>query len=79
MSALKNKDLTAGYATHPGEMLLDELGARNISQADFAKQIGYQKSQLNEIINGKRGINADLALLLEGALKIDANRGSENS
>jgi HTH-type transcriptional regulator/antitoxin HigA len=73
MSAVKNKELTPGFATHPGEILLDELEARNISQADFAKQIGYQKSQLNEIINGKRGINADLALLLEGALKIDAD------
>lgn len=74
MSTLKNnKDLIPSFATHPGEILMDELEARNISQSDFAKQIGYQKSQLNEIINGKRGINADLALLLAEALKIDAD------
>lgn len=73
MSNLKNQDLIPGYATHPGEILNDELEARKISQIDFAKQIGLQKSQLNEIINGKRGINADLALLLEKALKIDAD------
>lgn len=73
MNKYKNSDdLIPGFATHPGEILKDELDARNISQADFAKQIGYQKSQLNEIINGKRGINADIALLLAEALKIDA-------
>jgi HTH-type transcriptional regulator/antitoxin HigA len=61
-----------GYATHPGEILKDELDSRNISQSDFAKQIGLQKSQLNEIINGKRGLNADLALLIAESLKIEA-------
>jgi HTH-type transcriptional regulator/antitoxin HigA len=60
------------YATHPGEILKDELDTRNISQTEFAKTIGVQKSQLNEIINGKRGLNADLALLLEESLKIEA-------
>jgi HTH-type transcriptional regulator/antitoxin HigA len=59
-------------ATHPGEMLLDELEAMEISQIDFAKQIGYQRSQLNEIIKGKRNVNADLALLLQECLGIDA-------
>lgn len=74
MDSLINKtDLVPGLATHPGEILLDELEAREISQTDFAKQIGYQKSQLNEIIKGKRNINAELALLFESALKIDAD------
>lgn len=59
-------------ATHPGEILLDELEAMELSQIDFAKQIGYNRSQLNEIIKGKRNINADLALLLQGCLGIDA-------
>lgn len=68
----KINDLVPGEATHPGEILKEELEALNLSQADFAKQIGYQKSQLNEIISGKRGINADLALLLQEALNIDA-------
>jgi HTH-type transcriptional regulator/antitoxin HigA len=65
--------ITPLYATHPGEILLDELNAINISQIDFAKQIGLKRSQLNEIIKGKRNINADLALLLEKALGIDAD------
>ena len=59
-------------ATHPGEILLDELNAASISQVDFAGKIGYNRSQLNEIIKGKRAINAELAVLLEETLDIDA-------
>ena len=70
MNTIKNT--VPFVATHPGEILLDELKANNFSQSDFAKQIGYNKSQLNEIIKGKRNINADLALLLEKTLGIDA-------
>src|SRR5690606_25316712 len=68
-----SKTLTPALAIHPGEHLQDELEARGISQQEFAKQIGYQKTQLNEIIKGKRGINADLALILEAALGIGAD------
>ncbi len=60
------------FATHPGEILLDEIEANDFSQIDFAKMIGYSRSQLNEIIKGKRNINADLALLLEKTLGVDA-------
>jgi len=59
-------------ATHPGEVLLDEIKANVFSQSDFAKKIGLKKSQLNEIIRGKRNINAELAILFEKALAIDA-------
>lgn len=67
----KNTNIPA-FATHPGEILLDEIVANDFSQIDFAKMIGYNRSQLNEIIKGKRNINADLALLLEKTLGIDA-------
>ena len=58
--------------THPGELLLEELECRNISQAKFAKKIGVKPSLLNEIIKGKRGINTEMALLLEASLGISA-------
>ena len=72
---MKTTDNTIpSFATHPGEILIDELNAAEISQVNFAKQIGFKnKSQLNEIIKGKRAINAELAILLEGILGIDAN------
>ncbi|MDT0646976.1 HigA family addiction module antitoxin [Zunongwangia sp. F260] len=69
---MKVTDLTPIIATHPGEILKDELDASDISQSDFAKTIGFNRSQLNEFIKGKRNLNADLAILLEKTLGIDA-------
>lgn len=71
MTTIKN--LVPAYATHPGLMLADEIEANGYNQIDFAKLIDLKRSQLNEIIKGKRNINADLALLLEKALGIDAD------
>jgi HTH-type transcriptional regulator/antitoxin HigA len=67
------KKLIPAIAIHPGEMLKDELDAINLSQKEFATLIGLPATQLNEIIKGKRGIYADLALLIEKVLKIDAS------
>ncbi|PNW27221.1 HigA family addiction module antitoxin [Formosa algae] len=65
--------LTPFIATHPGEVLWDEMQANDFTQIEFAKLIDVKRSQLNEIIKGKRNINADLALLFEKGLGIDAN------
>ncbi|CAM4085036.1 HigA family addiction module antitoxin [Gillisia hiemivivida] len=70
---MKATDLTPFIATHPGEILKDELDASDISQSEFAKIIGFKRSQLNEFIKSKRNLNADLAILLEKALGIDAD------
>ena len=54
---------------HPGEILLEEfLEPMKLTQAAFAKQIGWTKTRLNELIKGKRGITADSALDLAEAL-----------
>lgn len=66
-------NLTPFEPTHPGELIKDELNARNISQARLADQIGVKPSLINEIIKGKRGVNTEFALLLEAALGIPAN------
>jgi HTH-type transcriptional regulator/antitoxin HigA len=52
MTTIKNT--IPAIATHPGTILKDEIEANNFSQIDFAKMIGYSRSQLNEIIKGKR-------------------------
>jgi len=49
------------------------MQANGYSQIDLAKLINIKLSQLNEIIKGKRNINANLALLQEKALGIDAD------
>lgn len=66
------KQLTPAMAIHPGEVLKDELHARNIAQKEFALLTGIQQTQLNEIVKGKRGINADIALLIGKAMEMDA-------
>lgn len=65
--------LTPALAIHPGEIILDEINANGFTQVDFAKMIGMEKSQLNEIIKGKRDVNAEVATLLGAALGIEAN------
>ena len=61
------------FPTHPGEIIKDELIARNLSQREFAKILGISYSVLNEILNGHRTITAKTALLFEASLGIPAD------
>ena len=58
--------------THPGEVLKDELEFRGISQRGLSKELGVSYSALNEVLNGKRALNTELAMMLEAALGVDA-------
>ena len=58
--------------THPGEVVKDEIEFRGISQRALAMQIGVSYTQLNEVLNGKRPLNTEMALLIGAALGIDA-------
>ena len=66
-------NLTPFEPTHPGELIKDELEANSITQAKLAESIGVKPSLLNEIIKGKRGVNTEMALLIEAALNIPAD------
>ena len=50
----------------------DELDTRGVKQKDFAATIGMPASVLNDIVNGKRSVTPDIAILLEAALGKDA-------
>ena len=53
--------------THPGEMLLEEfLTPMGMSQVTLAKKMGVPVQRINTLINGKRGMTADTAILLSG-------------
>lgn len=55
--------------TLPGEMLLEEyLRPRGITQVELAASMGVPIQRVNTIINGKRGITAETAILLSEAL-----------
>ena len=58
---------------HPGEILREEfLEPMGISQAEFARRIGWTKPRLNELIRGKRGVTAEAALDLADTLGTSA-------
>lgn len=63
----------SAFPTHPGEIIKDELIARNLSQREFAKALNISYSVLNEILNGHRPITAKTALLFEASLGISAD------
>ena len=58
---------------HPGELIKEELECRNIKQKDFAKKFELSYTALNEILNAKRPVTTEFALLLEAALGINAD------
>lgn len=57
--------------THPGDVLKEELEARGISQKKFSEVLDVPYTQLNEILNGKRPVTTDFALMVEAALGIN--------
>ena len=57
--------------TPPGDVLKEELAARGISQKKFSEVLNVPYTQLNEILNGKRPVTTDFALMVEAALGIN--------
>lgn len=56
--------------THPGEMLLEEfLRPMNMTQVELASKMGVPVQRINTLINGKRDMTAETAILLSRALK----------
>jgi addiction module HigA family antidote len=49
---------------HPGEFLADELSALGLSARRFAKHIGVPANAITGILNGERGVSAQMALRL---------------
>ena len=58
--------------THPGDVLKEELESRGLKQKKFAALIGVHYTMFNEILNAKRPMTSDIALLVEAALGISA-------
>ncbi|MDY5766953.1 MAG: HigA family addiction module antitoxin [Alloprevotella sp.] len=59
--------------THPGELLKEEIECRGISQKELSRQTGIPYTALNEVLNGKRAITTEYALLIEAALGIESS------
>ena len=60
--------MTQRIPTHPGDVVKEEIESRGISQKKFAELLSVPYTQLNEILNGKRPVSSDFALMVEAAL-----------
>ena len=51
-------------AVHPGDILQEMLDERSISQLRLARHLGTDVARVNEICRHRRGISAQMAVLL---------------
>lgn len=59
--------------THPGEILLHEfLEPMKLTQMALAHRMGVPIQRVNTLINGKRDVSAETAILLSRVLKTSA-------
>ena len=66
-------NLEPSEPTHPGELLKEEIEYRGISQKKLAQEIGISYKVLNDILNCRRPVTTNTALLVEAALGIPAH------
>jgi addiction module HigA family antidote len=68
----RSQPIDSKIATHPGEVIKDEIEARNLVKSAVAQSLGILPDHLSELSKRKRNISASLALKLEGLLGISA-------
>lgn len=60
------------FTITPGQFVQDALETKSITQKDLSLMLGKSASVINDIIKGKRLINAEIAVLLEAVTDIKA-------
>ena len=56
--------------THPGEIVLREyLEPMGLSQVELARRMGVPVQRVNTLVNGKRDVTAETAILLSRVFK----------
>jgi antitoxin HigA-1 len=66
------KTIETDVTLHPGEILLDELEARNIKKSVFTSQLGMKPGHFSDLLYGRRHVSAATAIKLEKLLDISA-------
>ena len=65
---------------HPGEIIREDcIKPLNLSVTEAAKGLGVSRQSLSELLNGRNGISADMALRLEKAGGAPPSRGCATS
>ncbi len=62
--------IVAATATHPGEVLADELEARDMTQRKLAENLRVSSAMVSAVIKGKKNVSLRFALGLEDTLAI---------
>ena len=60
-------------SVHPVELLKEEVDERKLSQRKLAEQMGVSYKVLNDILNCRRPVTTQTAMLFEAALGISAS------
>lgn len=63
----------SNHPLHPGKVLVEDLGAREMSQRELARQMGRPLKTVNAIARGRKSITARTALDLERVLGVPAD------
>lgn len=53
---------------HPGEVLVETLRERGMSQSEFARRLGVSTKHVNEICKGRSTYSPELAVKMERVL-----------
>jgi addiction module HigA family antidote len=53
---------------HPGELIRETLAELGVSVSEAAKVLGITRQQLHNVISGRSGVTAEMAVRLEKAL-----------
>ncbi len=65
-------NLISALPTHPGSILKDEIEYRGLSKQELAQEMGIPYSTLMDILACRVPLTAEIALLFEAVLDIDA-------
>lgn len=69
---MKSKKFEPDWATHPGEHIAEYIESLKWSQADLSRATGIRPGRISEIISGKRGVTAQIAVSLQRAFGVSA-------
>lgn len=73
MTEKKHYTYDPDYAVSPGEILVDALEQRGISQESFAQTIGVSANTMSRLVKGELAMSSDMAGRIECALGVPAS------
>lgn len=70
---MNKNSFNSDYVIHPGEILTEELEARNLSVADFAESCGLPVQTVYQIMIGEGRITPFIANRFQRVLKVPSH------